>query len=220
MTTKIARLVPLSGVAFVLTMIGIVALEGDEVPDGATAQEVLAHWADRSDTRLVLTTLAAFAALFLVVFAASLRSTLRSREHAEASASAVAFGGGVIAAAAILISGLVSLSAARAAGDGAIDAVVTLDHLAQSTWLPVTGGLGVMMLASGVGGIHSGALPKLVSWPGVVLGLLLLTPGGLVGFLLSPLWIIAVSVIAYRRTSRFVARTERDTVLTADGSDR
>lgn len=220
MTTNIARLVPLSGVAFVLTMIGIIALEGDEVPDGASAQEVLAHWADRSDTRLVLTTLAAFAALFLVVFAASLRSTLRSREHAEASASAVAFGGGVIAAGAILLSGLVSLSAARAGDDGAVDAVVALDHLAQSTWLPVTGGLGVMMLASGVGGIYSGALPKVVSWAAVVLGVLLLTPGGLVGFLLAPLWIIAVSVIAYRRTSRFVAATERDTVLAPNRADR
>lgn len=220
MTTKIARLAPLSGIAFVLTMIGIVALEGDELPAGATAQEVLAHWADRSDTRLLLTTLAAFAALFLVVFAASLRSVLRAREHAEASASAVAFGGGVLAAGAILTAGLINLSAARAGDDGAVDAVVALDHLAQSTWLPLTGGVGVMMLASGLGGIYSGALPKAVSWPAVLLGVLLLTPGGLVGFLLSPLWIIAVSVIAYRRTSRFVAATERDTVLAAEEADR
>lgn len=175
MTTKIARLAPLSGIAFVLTMIGIVALEGDELPARATAQEVLAHWADRSDTRLLLTTLAAFAALFLVVFAASLRGMLRAREHAEASASAVAFGGGVLAAGAILTAGLINLSAARAGDDGAVDAVVALDHL---------------------------------------------TPGGLVGFLLSPLWIIAVSVIAYRRTSRFVAATERDTVLAAEEADR
>ena len=50
MTTKDARLAPLSGVGFVLTMIGIVAVEGDEA-DGATAQAVLPHWADRSDTR-------------------------------------------------------------------------------------------------------------------------------------------------------------------------
>ena len=53
-----------------------------------------------------------------------------------------------------------------------------------------------------------------------MLGVLLLTPGGLIGFLLAPLWIIAVSVIAYRRTSRFVASTERDTVLAPDGADR
>jgi len=220
MTTKIARLVPLSGIAFVLTMIGIIALEGDEVPDGATPEEVLAHWADLTDTRLVLTTLAAFAALFLIVFAASLRSTLRGREHAEASASAVAFGGGVIAAGAILLSGLVYLSAARAGGAGATQAVVTLDHLAQSTWVPLTGGLAVMLVAAGVGSIYSGALPKAVSWPAVLLGLLLLTPGGLIGFLLSPLWIVAVSVLMYRRSTRPESPSDRDAAFAAERAAR
>lgn len=46
---------------------------------------------------------------------------------------------------------------------------------------------------AGVGGIYSGALPKALCWPALVLGLLLLTPAGFIGFLLSPLWIIAVT---------------------------
>jgi hypothetical protein len=213
MNTKIARLAPLSGIAFVLTMVGIIAMEGEELSESASPQEVLSYWADRSDGRLVLTTFAAFAALFLVVFASVLRSTLRSREHAEASASAVAFGGGVLAAGAILVAAMVNLSAARAGGEGDAVSVVPLDHVVQSTWVPLTAGLGIMMLAVGIGSLYSGALPKLVAWPAILLGLALLTPGGLPAFMLSPLWIIAVSVLTYRRLSHSAAPVERDTVL-------
>ena len=212
MTPNIARLVPLSGIAFVLTMVGIIAMEGDELPEGATAQEVLAHWADRADSRLMLTTLAAFAAMFLIVFTATLRGALRAREHAEASASAVAFGGGVVAACGLVVSAMVSLAAARAGGDGSAEAVVPLDHLAQSTWVAVTAGLAIMMLAAGVGGINSGALSKVVAWPAIVLGLLMLTPAGFFGFLVSPVWIIAVSVILFRRSSRSPSSLPTDAV--------
>jgi hypothetical protein len=201
MINKLARLGPLSGIAFVAAMVGVISLEGEELPDSASPEQVLASWADRSDTRLLATTLAAIAVLFLVLFAASLRGVLRSREHGEASASAVAFGGGVVAAAGLAISAMVTLAAARAGGDGAVEAVVPLDHLAQSTWVPVTAGLAVMMLAAGVGGLLSGALPKIVGWTGLVLGVAQLTPGGIVAFMLTPLWIIAVSVIAYRRAT-------------------
>jgi hypothetical protein len=212
MNARIARLLPLSGIAFVLTMIAIVAMEGEELPDSASPQEVLAHWADRSDGRLVTTTLSAFAALFLVAFSSVLRGTLRSREHAEASASAITFGGGVIASGAIVVSGMVSLSAARAGGDGDAAVVVPLDHLMQSTWVPLTAGLGVMLFAAGVGALYSGALHQVVAWPAVVIGLCLLTPAGLIGFLLSPLWITAVSVIIYRRASRSAARMGSEAV--------
>jgi hypothetical protein len=199
MTSKIVRLAPLSGIAFVATMIAVISFEGEELSESASPQQVLAYWADRADTRLLVTTLAAFALLFLVLFAASLRGALRSREHHEASASAVAFGGGVVAAAGLAVSAMVTLAAARAGGQGVAETVVPLDHLTQSSWVPVTAGLAVMMLAAGVGGLLSGAFPKVVCWAGMVLGLALLTPGGIVAFMLSPVWIIAVSVLMYRR---------------------
>lgn len=199
MAARIERLVPLSGIAFVATMLGVVSIEGEETPEGAGADEVLAHWADQSDTRLVMTTLAALAIVFLVTFTASLRGALRSREHAEASASAVAFGGGLLTAAGIGFSAMVSLSAARAGDEGEASVVVPLDHLAQSNWVLVTAGMAVLMLASGSGALMTGALPRILAWSALVLGLALVTPAGFFGFMLSPLWIIAVSIVLYRR---------------------
>ena len=55
-----------------------------------------------------------------------------------------------------------------------------------------------MLLAAGIGGLQSGTLPRVLGWAAVNLGIAFLTPAGIVAFLLTPLWIMAVSVVLYR----------------------
>jgi hypothetical protein len=202
MGTTLTRLTPLSGIAFVATMVAVVAFEGDEVADGATPEVVLAHWADKADLRLLMGFLSVLALTWLLLFASSLRGALRAREPSEATASIVCFGGATVAAAGLAISGMVTVAAGRAGGEGDAAAVMPLHHLSQSTWLPVTAGLGVMLMAAAVGGLRSGALPKLLCWAGLVLGIAFLTPAGILAFLVTPLWLIATSVVLYRQQSR------------------
>ena len=204
MTTSgsLARLTPLSGIAFVALMVSVISFEGEELPSSASPAEVLAHWSDRADSRLLVACLSATALLFLLVFAASLRGALRAREPAEASASVVSFAGAVVAASGLALSACVTLAASRAGDAGSADAVVPLDHLVQSAWLPITAGFAVMTLAAGIGGARTGALPKVLCWLAVILGIAFLTPAGIVAFLLTPLWIIAVSVVLVRAQSR------------------
>lgn len=201
-SSRIARLTPLSGIAFVALMVGVISFEGEELDSSAPPADVLAHWSDRADTRLLVASLSAAALLFLLVFAASLRGALRSREPAEASASVVSFAGAVVAAGGLGLSACLTLAASRAGDAGSADAVVPLDHLVQSAWLPITAGLAVMLLAAGIGGLRSGALPKVLCWAAMILGIAFLTPAGIVAFLLSPLWLLAVSVVLYRAQSR------------------
>lgn len=201
-SSRIARLTPLSGIAFVALMVGVISFEGEELDSSAPPADVLAHWSDRADTRLLVASLSAAALLFLLVFAASLRGALRSREPAEASASVVSFAGAVVAAGGLGLSACLTLAASRAGDAGSADAVVPLDHLVQSAWLPITAGLAVMLLAAGIGGLRSGALPKVLCWAAMILGIAFLTPAGIVAFLLSPLWLLTVSVVLYRTQSR------------------
>lgn len=201
-SSRIARLTPLSGIAFVALMVGVISFEGEELDSSAPPADVLAHWSDRADTRLLVASLSAAALLFLLVFAASLRGALRSREPAEASASVVSFAGAVVAAGGLGLSACLTLAASRAGDAGSADAVVPLDHLVQSAWLPITAGLAVMLLAAGIGGLRSGALPKVLCWAAMILGIAFLTPAGIVAFLLSPLWLLTVSVVLYRAQSR------------------
>jgi hypothetical protein len=202
MSNQIARLAPLSGIVFVAVMIGVISFEGEEVDASASADEILAYWAERADTRLLVASLASVALLFLLTFAASLRGALRAREPSEASASAVSFAGAIVAASGLALSATATLAASRAGGDGSADAVVALNGLVDVGWLPITAGFAVMLLASGVGGLRSGALPKVMCWAALVLGVAFLTPAGIVAFLITPLWIIAASVLLFRAQSR------------------
>ena len=201
-SSKFIRLTPLSGIAFVALMVAVISFEGEELDSNAAPADVLAYWSDRADTRLLVASLSAGALLFLLVFAASLRGALRSREPAEASASVVSYAGAVVAASGLALSACLTLAASRAGDAEAVDAVVTLDHLVQSAWLPITAGFAVMLLAAGIGGLRSGTLPKVACWAAMVLGVAFLTPAGIAAFLLTPLWILAVSVVLFRAQSR------------------
>ena len=200
-TNRIVRLTPLSGFVFVALMISVISFEGEELGADAAPATVLAHWADRADLRLLVASLSAAALLFLLVFAACVRGALRSREPAEASASIVSFAGAVVAAGGLSVSAWATLAASRAADAGSTDAVVTLDHLVQSAWLPITAGFAVMLLAAGIGGVRTGAFPRFLCWTAVILGIAFLTPAGIAAFLLTPLWILAVSVVLFRAQS-------------------
>ena len=201
-SSRFIRLTPLAGIAFVALMVGVVSFEGEELDSSAAPAEVLAYWSDRADTRLLVASLSAAALLFLLVFAASLRGALRSREPAEASASVVSFAGAVVAASGLALSACLTLAASRAGDAEAGEAVVTLDHLVQSSWLPITAGFAVMLLAAGIGGLRSATLPKVACWTAMILGVAFLTPAGIAAFLLTPLWILAVSIVLFRAQSR------------------
>jgi hypothetical protein len=63
-----------------------------------------------------------------------------------------------------------------------------------------------MLIASGLAGLMTRALPKWLSWAGLVIGLALMTPAGIVAFFGFPLWILAASIALYGR-GRSVERT-------------
>lgn len=197
-STALARLAPLSGIAFVAFAAAVIALEGGEPSEDAAPAEILAHWVDRSDTSLLSVFLAAAAAVCLLAFGASLRAALRAGEPGEASASAVAFAGVTVAAAGLLFSAATALAASDAAEQRLVEATSALNALAQSSWVPITGGLAAMLLGAGIAGIRSGALPPILAWAAVVVGLSFLTPAGLIGFFATPLWVLATSVVLYR----------------------
>ncbi len=204
-SNRLSRLAPLSGILFVAFMVAVISFEGEELSDNASASTVLDYWADRADTRLLVASLSALAVLFLLTFAASLRGVLRGHESSEASASAVAFAGGIVAASGLTISAMVTLAASRAGGAGAEESTLALNHLVQSGWLPITAGFGVMMLAVGLGALRSAALPAALAWSAVLLGVAFVTPASIFAFMAMPLWVIAASIVIYRKSSRRTA---------------
>jgi hypothetical protein len=94
---------------------------------------------------------------------------------------------------------MLRLATSSAADHGAETAVYTLNQLNAFDWLPFVAGLSVMLIATGLGGLRTLALPKALSWSALVLGIAFLTPAGIVGFFGFPLWTLAASITLYAR---------------------
>ena len=201
------RALAISGVLFGIVIAVATVLAGDQPDESKPAAKVLSYWQDHQTRAIATALLAHAAAVLFVFFGAGLRSALRSGEAEEATYSVVAFGGSVLTAAGFVIVGMITLAATTAADHGAQEAVYTINQISAADWIPFTAGLSVLMLAAGVGGLRTLALPRWLSWVAIVLGVAFFTPVGAFGFLLVPLWVIAVSAVLYRRSDGVGAPT-------------
>ena len=152
----------------------------------------------------------------LVVFAAALRSALRRFEGESTTLSSIVFGAGVAAASVSLVQGTFGQVLANhiaATGDaGAIRTLLELDTEADTfKLLP----LALLVGATSILALRTGALPQWLGWSGAVLSVLLVVAGwsfplnspalgvaldvALVGLLL---WVASVSVIILWRAER------------------
>jgi hypothetical protein len=194
------RALAIAGILFgVVIAVGIV-LAGDQPDDSQSAAKAFSYWHDHQTKAVAAALLAHAAAVLFVFFGAGLRSALRSGEAEEATYSVIAFGGAVLTAAGFVIVGMVGLAATTAADHGAQDAVYAINQISAADWIPFTAGLSVLMLAAGIGGLRTLALPRWLSWVAIVLGVGFFTPVGAFGFLLVPFWVLAVSAVLYRRS--------------------
>ena len=112
---------------------------------------------------------------------------------------AFALGGGVVAAGGFVTAATLHFALADYAGDIQPAAAQAINALDGDFFLPFTTGLAVLVLASSVGAIRAGILPKWLGWVGVVLFVVFFTPAGFIAFGLTGIWIIVVSILLYLR---------------------
>jgi hypothetical protein len=199
------RFLPVSGILFGILLALALWLTSKEPSDTASAKQAFAYWSDHGGGKMWLSILGLeLAAVLLVSFGAALRAAIRPGEGAMATYSALVFGGAILAAMGFAVTSIFPAAAGRAAADkaaepGAQTAVYAIEQLRSWDWLMWTPGLTVMMVAAGVGGLRTRALPKPLSWAAVVLGVAFFTPLGFFAFFILPPWMIAAGVVLYRR---------------------
>ena len=138
---------------------------------------------------------------------------LRSSEADEAIYSPVALAGGILVAAGLGVTGSLGAAVATAAHHHDANATYTLVQLQSYDWVPWMVGFAVLLLASGVGGLRTRALPKLLAIPALVLGIACLTPLGFFALFAIPVWTAAAGVVLYR-AQRGAARARISRVAT------
>ncbi len=191
------RLAPLSGVAFVALAVAAALLVNnyDYLP---TAGELQEFFTDNATTLQIAGYLGTLSAFFLAWFAGSVRSSLRPAEGGTGRLSAIAFGGGVAAAAIVALAfTILIVGGARGGADGGIglDTAVTIFDLYGSIFgLAVPVALGVMIGAAAVVAFRTKAWPVWLAWVSAILAVGSISPVAWIFIGIDLLWILVVAI--------------------------
>lgn len=199
------RLLPwtgaVAGVAWVVQG-AIARTTVDDVPGGTSARVIDEHLVANHTAQGLLVLMG----VALVFFATSVRSLLRSGEAREATYSSIAHAGWLVAAAAVAQMVMVGWAVINGAADAADEeASRILGYLHFFGWAGMGIGVATAIVATGLGGLSSAVLPRWFAIGSVVLGVLGglgnagIPPGGLVTYLLMPVWLVTASVVIARR---------------------
>jgi hypothetical protein len=198
------RVAPLTGLVAVALTVAAFLLFGDTPDYDASGAEVRIFYDDHRAQLAVSLYLLVLASVFFVFFAAHLARVIRAVPSGGDWLHRVVFAGGVLIAVGFLVGAalslaLVDLSDKSSASDEALQA---LNAVNEDFFIPFVGGMGLMLLATGLATVRAaaGPLPRWLSWVALALGVLVFIPWvGFFAFLLAGVWVAVVSVLLARR---------------------
>jgi hypothetical protein len=196
------RYAPLLGALFViLTAIGFL-VAGDTPDIDALPAEIKDSYDDEAK-HLIGLWLVTLGAVSLLFFGAHLRAALRALHPTGRMANA-AFAGAITAATGFMVAAGLhgAITSAVQENEVAGPALQALNTLDNWSFVPFTAGLATLVIATGLAIARAARLiPTWFGWLGVVIGIVGISPLGFFGFLAGGLWVLALSLILYRRWS-------------------
>jgi hypothetical protein len=193
------RLLPLSGVVFLVLAIVAFIMAGDTPRSDASAEKVAAFYADNYSNGIAASYVLAWAAPFVVLFGIVVGTTF-GRPSSE---GLPVFPIMVIAGAAISGAGFLAASALHfAVSEGAkhgysAETLQGLSGLDQDAQVIFTGGLGILLLGAAGVLTHREGIYRWLGWTALVLGVGIYVPFGvgLIAVALTVIWVVTLSVI-------------------------
>ncbi len=193
-SNRFDRFLPLAGVlAGLLFLVGLVLNRSDPSSESGLA-DTFSYWQNNHGQHQIVGLLVApLIAFLLLVFGAGLKRRLEDGGGATGHGS-VAFGGALLGAAIFALVGMLEAAMTSAAHAGERQAVYTLNQLHSYDWLGWNAAFAALLLATGLGARLNQMLPTQLTWATIIIGASLLTPAGFFGFILLPVWLIAVGL--------------------------
>jgi hypothetical protein len=201
-----ARLLPLSGAAFVVvTVVAIVAIGGDTPDSDASAAKVSSFYRAHQDRQTLAGFVLAASIPLIVLFGVTLASAIwRARPARRPIWPAVLFGGSLLTAGAFILAAFVHVALADAADDVSAQVAQGLNVLDADTWVAFNSCLGVLMLGAAGSLIPSSGGYRVLGWIALPVGIALFIPfADFFGLLLTGIWLIVTSVLLYRSEPAF-----------------
>ncbi len=202
------RLTAAGGILYV-----VLALAGNSIghlePPPATASQdtMTAYWIAQSTAWPLGAMIGSLAFFCFVFFLGSLYHMLRQAEGPSGSFSIVAFGGGLLTAIVQLIEMTRMVAAIRIVQEGGDPMIArALQHMNEASFVLAWFTLAILLSGTAVVVLRTAVLPRWLGWMAALLAPALLASysGGLMGiqlpfaFLLTLLWIIAISIVLMR----------------------
>jgi hypothetical protein len=195
-----ARVLVGTAVAYAVLFVGLF-LTGGEGPDTNTAGAKIIADYDKTSLFVQLGGYAmVIAAAALIFFGAALRRALR-REGADWLADA-AFGGIIVMGVTLVGFAVTTFAMYDAVSTGNASVAQSINILDHANFVPAMLGLCCTLLATGLCGMRTGALPKWLSIVSIVLGVASpLGPAAFAPFALFPIWVVVTGAVTARRLS-------------------
>jgi hypothetical protein len=196
------RLLPLSGVLFVVVaLVAVIGFAGD-VPESTTPGTEVASFYDDEQTRQVIGSFLWVASIpFLVFFAVAIAGFARSAEARTIWGYVVVGGSVMLGAILALLSAIQFAMTDGATNDVSPASLEALNLILGNGWVAFNGALGVMMLGA-AGCLLAAIRYRWLGWVALLLGVALFIPfADFIALILSLVWILVVSVVLFRAAS-------------------
>jgi hypothetical protein len=195
---SLQRVLPLSGVVFLVLAIAGFVIAGDTPRSDASAEKVAAFYADNYSNGIAASYVLAWAAPFLVVFGGVLATMFWRSASGMRVFPIVLVGGAVISGAGFLAASALHFAVSEGAKHHySAETLQGLSGLDQDAQVIFTGGLGILLLgAAGVLAPRAG-MYKWLGWAGLVLGVGIYVPFGvgLIAVIFTAIWVATLSIL-------------------------
>lgn len=203
MNSTMNRFGPLSGVAFVVLLIVGVSLGGSAPALDANTAELVEYAANNAAVLRISSLVLALAMIALLFFVGNLRSAT-SEQGAPPGLTETLLGGGVIAAGGLGVDAVLRFVLVESVDQISPEALQAVYAVSFSFFWAVHVGFAIFIAAASLLGLSASSFPNWLVGVGVLASLLLIIPVvavTLIGLVFGGLWVIATSVLLFRRSS-------------------
>jgi hypothetical protein len=186
-----------TGIAFfVLMAVSVFLLNTDNPGEKSTAQQVMDHYNSHNGRAMADIFLTPLGAALVVIYFSYLRTRARYAGVRSDVGPTTMLSGAVIWAGGVLLGSVTELLVVDASYHHQAQVAQTANVFNNVTWIPFIAGIAVTLIGAGVTVLQSSLLPKWIGWVALVGGILSLAgPGGFVGFIVAPLFVLVSAVM-------------------------
>jgi hypothetical protein len=210
MADRWAQRAPITGIIAVAFFIVAFILGGESPSFDAGTREILDYYGDQTK-QVIVSICVLYGSVFLVFFAATLRSALRRAENLSllvlVGGALMAMGWAIFAGLNFTLTDLASSDHLSRIDPGTLQA---LNSLNSDFFFPLVLGISIWLFSVALAILRTGDLPRWLGWAAVAIAIVSVTPAGFFAVPLSGIWILVASVVMLLGAANGPATTSQE----------